>query len=91
MDQLHSHLKELLDTIAQLHSYQQTQFAHQLNSLKQQQQQQQQIASQPKQELTGQLNGVVNTGLASTASIGATVTSALLVSTSVANAFPAGE
>lgn len=41
MDLLHIHLKELLETIAQLHQYQQLQYAQQLQSLKQQQQQKQ--------------------------------------------------
>ena len=85
MDQLHLHLKELLDTISQIHSYQQSQFTIQLNALKQQQQQQQQ-QQQPqtnKEPLISQSNGLVNTGLASTASIGTGVTSALLVSTSI--------
>jgi hypothetical protein len=78
MDQLHLHLKELLDTISQIHSYQQSQFTIQLNALKQQQQSQ-----TNKEPLISQSNGLVNTGLASTASIGTGVTSALLVSTSI--------
>ena len=74
MDLLHIHLRELLDTIAQLHQYQQSQYALQLQNLKQQQSLQ--------TNLQQQTSNVINSTLASTASIGATVTSGLLASTS---------
>ena len=74
MDQLHLHLKELLETIFQLHSYQQLQFNHQLK------QQQQQLQKKHQQECQQQ-STTINTGLVNTASMGANVTTALLAAT----------
>lgn len=71
MDLLHIHLKELLETIAHLHQYQQLQYAQQLQSIKQQQQQ--------KQEQCMTTTSVAN-NVGTAASIGANLPNGLLAS-----------